>query len=208
MMTRSRKEISKEEMFNKLMPTGSSKHTVAPNIKLVKPFDPYVDERDEIAAEIQADQKKEKEPDADQSEAETTEEKKEPQEQSENDEHEKNASDTKDESEKGEENTDKPASSGSSEEIKPNENAIQTIMVNIREKMVMAKLDEALEKFKCCTCFFCRQDVTCMALNSLKPKYIVTTEADIDKIIEAEDFSEVTQAVMKAILYVKTHPRH
>lgn len=167
-MSKSKNDINKEAMFSKIMPSGSLAHTVAPQVKLAEPNDPFIDDRDKKATELEEAREKEKEGEK---------------------------ADGNDE--KDTEKTDSP--------MKKN---IQTIMVNIRERMVMDRLDEALEKFSCCTCFFCRQDVTCMALNSLQPKYIVTTEEDIDKIIENEDSAEVTQAIMKAILYVKTHPRH
>lgn len=88
------------------------------------------------------------------------------------------------------------------------EGAKATVMVNIREKMVAEKLDAAFEKFNCCTCYCCKQDVTAMALNNLKPKYVISAADDIDKIIAKEDYSEVTAAIMKAILEVKKHPRH
>lgn len=88
------------------------------------------------------------------------------------------------------------------------EDSKRTVMVNIREKMVLEKLDAAFEKFNCCTCYCCKQDVTAMALNNLKPKYVIAAIDDIDKIIAKEDFSEITSAIMKAILEVKKHPRH
>ncbi|MBE6836691.1 MAG: hypothetical protein E7509_01650 [Ruminococcus sp.] len=88
------------------------------------------------------------------------------------------------------------------------EDSKRTVMVNIREKMVLAKLDAAFEKFNCCSCYCCKQDVTAMTLNNLKPKYVIAAIDDIDKIIAKEDFTEITSAIMKAILEVKKHPRH
>ena len=88
------------------------------------------------------------------------------------------------------------------------EDAKRTVMVNIREKMVLEKLDAAFEKFNCCTCYCCKQDDTAMALNNLKPKYVIAAIDDIDKIISKEDYGDVTAAIMKAILEVKKHPRH
>ena len=88
------------------------------------------------------------------------------------------------------------------------EDSKRTVMVNIREKMVIEKLDAAFEKFNCCSCYCCKQDVTAMTLNNLKPKYVIAAIDDIDKIIAKEDYSEVTAAIMKAILEVKKHPRH
>ena len=39
-------------MFSKIMPSGDSTHTVAPNVKNMQPFDPYEDERDKRSAEV------------------------------------------------------------------------------------------------------------------------------------------------------------
>lgn len=189
-MAKSKKEINKELMFNKLMPTGESRHTVAPNIKNTKPYDNSAELEKKSSKKIDemADDKKEL------------------------DEHTSNPI-SKVEAKKAIvpiEESDKiiHEQENVKAEDTPIKKQVETIMVNIRERMVMEKLDEALEKFKCCTCFFCRQDVMTMALNSLQPKYIVTTKADIDTIIENENYEEVTQAIMKAILQVKQHPRH
>lgn len=172
-MSKSKNDINKEAMFSKIMPSGSASHTVAPQVRLTEPNNPFTDDRDKKATELEEERENAKEKE-----------------------------------DRPNEKSDKKSNEKTDSTDSPMKKNIQTIMVNIRERMVMDRLDEALEKFNCCTCFFCRQDVTCMALNSLQPKYIVTTEEDIDKIIENEDSSEVTQAIMKAILHVKTHPRH
>ncbi len=91
-------------------------------------------------------------------------------------------------------------------EAKPASN--QPVMVNIYEKMVLDKVDAAIAKFKCCSCYLCHQDIVTMALNNLKPKYIVAVEDDIPNLLQKENSSEVTSAIMKAILHVKANPRH
>lgn len=49
-----------------------------------------------------------------------------------------------------------------------------------------------------------------IALNNLKPMYIVATKEDIEqKIHELKDMgSEVTREVIKAVLTVRKNPRH
>lgn len=106
----------------------------------------------------------------------------------------------KPEEEKVEENEEPKA------EPKPASN--QPVMVNIYEKMVLDKVDAAIAKFKCCSCYLCHQDIVTMALNNLKPKYIVAVEDDLPNLLQKENASEVTSAIMKAILHVKANPRH
>ena len=217
-MANRKKEISKEAMFSKIMPTGPLSHTVAPNVKKSKPYDPYEDDREQRAAAVIADQEKalkgetkKEEISPEQAEAdkyvEKLEARKKPDSTSEqaneiiNEKRENHTAET--ESKKGE----KKSEDKESENEKANKSE-KILITNIREKMVEQKVDEAMEKFNCCTCSLCRQDVLCRSLNSLPPKYMAVTEEDVDKIIEKEDFSEVTQAIMKAILHVKTNPKH
>lgn len=88
------------------------------------------------------------------------------------------------------------------------ENANETVLINIKERMVMKKLEKSLEKFNCCKCYFCRQDVVAAALNLLPPKYMVVVRGDIDALIKKENDQEVTAALIKAILHVRGNPRH
>lgn len=81
-------------------------------------------------------------------------------------------------------------------------------LVNINEEMVKQKIDDAMEKFCCCKCDLCRQDVTVMALNNITPNYMYLKPYDIAATAKKMDFSETTKALMKAILHVKTHARH
>jgi len=92
--------------------------------------------------------------------------------------------------------------------IKSDENKI--IIYNVMESLVMEKLDIALQKMNCCKCDRCKDDIVALALNSLKPMYIVKTKGEID--IRKEEYSklglEVTTAVLKAVLAVRRNPRH
>ena len=45
-MSKSKKDINKEVMFYKLMPTGANKCSVAPNVKKAQPYDPFSKEND------------------------------------------------------------------------------------------------------------------------------------------------------------------
>ena len=114
----------------------------------------------------------------------------------------------------------------SKEEIKEEETVIQNIDINqgeiipeeengiiiynVMEGLVMEKLDITLQKMNCCKCDRCKDDIVALALNSLKPMYIVGTSDEIDS--RKSEFSkqglEVTTAVLKAVLTVRRNPRH
>lgn len=193
-MATSKKDIDKEKMFNKIMPSGAKKHT-APSSDLSRKFSDPVHSRRYAPAD------EPEEPVED--------------EYSEIDEYVNRVNS---------QNGSKPSEADlmnmadryiENSQAQKNqsihtafEESKRTVMVNIREKMVLSRLEEAFEKFNCCTCYCCKQDVTAMALNNLRPKYVIAAADDIDKIIAKEDYSEVTSAIMKAILEVKKHPRH
>lgn len=83
------------------------------------------------------------------------------------------------------------------------------ILVNIMEYLVIDKLDEAYEKFNnCCKCDKCRQDAAALALNRLKPKYIVVEESQLPYQIAKNNSPEVAASIVQAILKVKAHPQH
>lgn len=83
-----------------------------------------------------------------------------------------------------------------------------TIMVNIMEQLVANKLDIAFNKFNCCKCDRCRQDVAALALNKIKPKYMILDENEIGDVVDNYDDSKVMSAIIQAMLTVMSHPRH
>lgn len=84
------------------------------------------------------------------------------------------------------------------------------LLVNAMEDMVLDRLDTTLARFNCCKCNKCKKDIAAVALNRLTPKYIVLKEGDTEKRkwIEDEYGSQVTGALVQAILLVKKNPRH
>jgi hypothetical protein len=80
--------------------------------------------------------------------------------------------------------------------------------ININEEMVKQKIDDAMDKFCCCKCELCRQDVTIMTLNNMTPNYMYIKPYETAAAAKKMDFSETTKALMKSILHVKTHARH
>jgi len=86
----------------------------------------------------------------------------------------------------------------------------EVILYNVIEKLVLNKLDATLKKMNCCRCDRCKEDIIAIALNNLKPMYIVATKEEINQKIEelGELSSEVTTEVIKAVLTVRKNPRH
>lgn len=86
--------------------------------------------------------------------------------------------------------------------------ATELPLVNLMEAFVEKRLDAALKKFKCCTCDRCRKDVLAIALNKLPPLYVIEDDADIRDLHERERAAQVATALVQAILAVKAHPSH
>ena len=86
----------------------------------------------------------------------------------------------------------------------------EVIIYNVMEKIVINKLEATLKKMNCCRCDRCKKDIVAIALNNLKPMYIVATKNDIDEKIRllGEISSEVTTELIKAVLTVRKNPRH
>ena len=86
----------------------------------------------------------------------------------------------------------------------------EEILYNITEKFVLSKFDEVLGKMSCCRCDRCKQDIVAIALNNLKPMYIVATRDEIEeKIHNLQDSGgKVTRELIKAVLTVRKAPRH
>lgn len=219
-MAKTKKDINKQAMFSKIMPSGDSAHTVAPNVKNMQPFDPYEDERDKKSAEVKAElERQHMTPEQIEAEKKAEEEalKKEQEASSPKSNtpdveeiistysKEGKADEQKSETEqKSEKKTEKPKE----EQPSPPPQGGGIKVINIHERMVASRIEAALKKFGCCSCTLCRNDAMAMALNSVSPKYIVTTEADIEELLKNESPDEVTQAISKAILHVKANPRH
>lgn len=88
------------------------------------------------------------------------------------------------------------------------QNKENTILVNIIEYLVTEKLDSAFAKFNCCKCDKCRKDVAAIALNKLKPKYMVIQPDRIPEAVAQQNGAEVATALVQGILQVRSHPRH
>lgn len=82
---------------------------------------------------------------------------------------------------------------------------------NYMEDVVPTVLNELSKKYEFCTCTRCRLDIMACALNTLPPKYIVTSQGEIySKIAYLQQQFEVDiiMALVKAIDVVSKNPRH
>ncbi len=86
------------------------------------------------------------------------------------------------------------------------------VLHNLMEDAVNNTVTELISKEKnVCSCEQCRLDIAAIALNSLPPRYVVTSKgasyarADL---LEMQKYIDVIGAVTKAIKLVKEHPRH
>jgi competence protein ComFB len=85
-------------------------------------------------------------------------------------------------------------------------------LTNFMEHVVTDYVDEVLaEENEFCDCPRCRLDVIAIALNDVKPKYVVTTKgyayARMGE-LQAQFKADTIVAVSRALKIVKAHPRH
>lgn len=85
-------------------------------------------------------------------------------------------------------------------------------LMNFMEGVVMAYVDEVIaDDPDFCDCPRCRLDVLAIALNDVKPKYVVTTKglayARMGE-LQAQFRADTIVAVTRAMKIVKAHPRH
>jgi competence protein ComFB len=94
--------------------------------------------------------------------------------------------------------------------LTPREVALE--LVNFMEDVVATYVDEVTTKDKSfCGCPRCRLDVIAIALNDIRPKYVVTTKgyayARMGE-LQAQFRADTIVAVTKALKIVKQHPLH
>ena len=80
--------------------------------------------------------------------------------------------------------------------------------INVMENLVLRNVDTVMQRFNVCGCDRCRCDICACALNQLPAKYIVAKK---EKLLKAEseiDQKTVMGALIKAVIQVRSHPRH
>lgn len=80
--------------------------------------------------------------------------------------------------------------------------------INVMENLVLKNVDSVISRFNVCNCDRCRCDICACALNELPPRYVVTKPATIAQ-AEAEVPNKlIMDALIKAVIKVRSHPRH
>lgn len=85
-------------------------------------------------------------------------------------------------------------------------------LVNYTLNNVWEILDEVLSKREdICKCEQCRYDIACMAVNRLKPNYVVNKHGGVYakiKMLSQQNRTDILTEVIKAVEKVSTNPHH
>lgn len=81
-------------------------------------------------------------------------------------------------------------------------------LMNVMEDLVAQNIEKTMHQFKVCPCRRCRLDVTALALNKLKPKYVAQEKPALLELIRRENHTAVMSALIQACIAIKTNPRH
>lgn len=88
----------------------------------------------------------------------------------------------------------------------------KVFLKNMVEDFVWDFMKQAYEKYPdACQCEVCTHDVAALALNELKPHYVVREEGEVYtkiSLLESQYRADLLVAVTKAILRVQANPRH
>lgn len=82
---------------------------------------------------------------------------------------------------------------------------------NYMEVIVKHQMKDVLKDIDMCKCEKCVLDIAAIALNELKPKYIVSEKGELYSKLDTlkKQFDvDVTAVIAKAALIVKRNPRH
>lgn len=86
------------------------------------------------------------------------------------------------------------------------------MLVNAMENIVDVRLSDFMNNADFCTCEQCVEDIKCIALNNLPPKYVSTSKGELfsrlDQVMIKQHAVDVNIAIINAIEFVKAHPKH
>lgn len=86
------------------------------------------------------------------------------------------------------------------------------MLVNLMEKEVVYTVEKILNNMDgVCKCEKCKMDIAAIALNNLKPNYVVTEKGEIFTKINNMNYqfnTDVVAEITRAIEIVKTKPQH
>ncbi len=86
----------------------------------------------------------------------------------------------------------------------------KTAGINIISELIEENLDSVLDRFRCCSCEKCKEEIMISALNFIEPKYVS------NKMIAAEEIEEmklkykssVVSVLVKYAIQLKNNPIH
>jgi len=82
---------------------------------------------------------------------------------------------------------------------------------NIMEKIVDAKLETYMKTSKGCSCEECFNDIKCLALNKLPPKYVNSHKGElfskVDQVMLRQNSVDTDIAIIGAMELVQSSPR-
>jgi len=84
--------------------------------------------------------------------------------------------------------------------------------INMMERMVEIRMEERMKGGDYCKCEQCYEDIKCIALNKLPPKYVSTNRGElfskIDQQMIRQNVLDIDVAVINALEFVNKNPRH
>lgn len=80
--------------------------------------------------------------------------------------------------------------------------------INITEEVLYSKLTNMIAMFKCCNCEKCRQNIMLNVLNNVKPEYVYKKPSEVRELIETNNYVDINQPIIRAILDTKSNPPH
>jgi competence protein ComFB len=84
-------------------------------------------------------------------------------------------------------------------------------MINVMEGILRDRLEHLIQNFDCCKCDICKDDMLCLALNSVQAKYVTSHKGELFKRTETMNQIAATDLdiiVIKAINKVARQPNH
>lgn len=82
------------------------------------------------------------------------------------------------------------------------------VTINIMENLIPKYIDQAIRRFNACSCDRCRCEVAAQALNNIPPKYVAVNPKTLDTECDAATTKVIMDALVNAVIYVRSHPKH
>lgn len=86
----------------------------------------------------------------------------------------------------------------------------KSIGINIISELIEENIDAVLDRFRCCNCEKCKEEITLSALNYIHPQYVASESVKTDEAMEIKEKyrSSVVSVLVKYALALKNNPIH